>query len=82
MALLAGHTRTTTTAGDPLGRIAIPRIGSNFVFVSGTGLKSLKKGPGHYADTSAARGAGDRRDRGTPHDLCGAVSPSRQAPCR
>src|SRR6185436_12027255 len=40
MAVLAAHTRTTTAAGDPLGRIAIPRIGSNFVFVSGTGTDS------------------------------------------
>ena len=51
MAVLAAHTRTTTASGDPLGRIAIPRIGSNFVFVSGTGTDSLKKGPGHYTDT-------------------------------
>ena len=52
MAVLAAHARTSTPAGDPLGRLAIPRIGSNFVFVSGTGTDSLKKGPGHYADTS------------------------------
>jgi sortase A len=51
MAVLAAHTRATTKPGDPLGRLAIPRIGSNFVFVSGTGTETLKKGPGHYADT-------------------------------
>jgi sortase A len=48
MAVLAAHTRETTSAGDPLGRIAIPRIGVNFVFVAGTGENSLKKGPGSY----------------------------------
>jgi sortase A len=49
MALLAGHLRVRTAAGAPLGRIAIPGIGVNFVFVSGSGEGSLKKGPGHYA---------------------------------
>jgi sortase A len=51
MALLAGHLRAHTPSGDPLGRIAIPRIHDNFVFVAGTGESSLKKGPGHYAST-------------------------------
>src|SRR2546425_5370445 len=51
MALLGWHLRESAPAGDPLGRIAIPRIGVNFVFVSGTGTDSLKKGPGHYAGT-------------------------------
>jgi sortase A len=51
MALLAGNLRGRTPAGDPLGRIAIPRIHDSFVFVAGTGESSLKKGPGHYAST-------------------------------
>jgi sortase A len=51
MALLAGNLRGRTPAGDPLGRIAIPRMHANFVFVAGTGESSLKKGPGHYAST-------------------------------
>jgi sortase A len=51
MSVLAAHARTTTAVGNPLGRLAIPRIGSSFVFVSGTGTGSLKKGPGHYTDT-------------------------------
>jgi sortase A len=50
MALLGAHERETTAAGEPLGRIAISRIGVNFVFVAGTGEKSLKKGPGQYSD--------------------------------
>jgi sortase A len=52
MALLAAHERTVARAGDPLGRIYIPKTGKNFVFVSGTGVETLKKGPGHYADTA------------------------------
>jgi sortase A len=51
MGVLAWHLRETTPVGDPLGRIAIPRIGARFVFVAGTGVESLKKGPGHYAGT-------------------------------
>jgi sortase A len=38
--------------GGPLGRIVIPRIGANFVFVKGTSTGDLKKGPGHYTDTA------------------------------
>ena len=52
MALLANYERATARAGDPLGRIFIPRTGKNFVFVSGTGVETLKKGPGHYAETA------------------------------
>ena len=37
--------------GEPLGRLSIPKIGARFVFVAGTGEKSLKKGPGHYRGT-------------------------------
>ena len=48
MALLGAHLRGTTRSGDPLGRISIPRAHTRFVFVSGTGVESLKKGPGHY----------------------------------
>ena len=52
MALLADHLRRQSPPGKPLGRIAIPRIGASFVFVSGTGEKSLKEGPGHYASSA------------------------------
>ena len=51
MALLAEDLRRRSKAGDPLGRISIPRIDKKFVFVGGTGLDSLKEGPGHYAGT-------------------------------
>ena len=40
-----------TSAGDPLGKIAIPRIGVSAVFVEGTAGDDLRNGPGHYPDT-------------------------------
>jgi sortase A len=48
IALLARDLAARSPAGGPLGRIRISRIGANFVFVSGVGKESLKKGPGHY----------------------------------
>jgi sortase A len=38
-------------AFDPLGRIAIPRIGVSAVFVEGTAGGDLRNGPGHYPGT-------------------------------
>jgi sortase A len=52
MAVLGAHERVTARAGDPLGRIYIPKTGKNFVFIQGTGVETLKKGPGHYSDTA------------------------------
>jgi sortase A len=49
MAVLATDLGRRSTAGGPLGRIAVPKAGASFVFVAGTGESSLKKGPGHYA---------------------------------
>src|SRR5688500_4783171 len=48
LALLARDLAERTKSGEPLGRIGISRMGVNFVFVSGVGKSSLKKGPGHY----------------------------------
>ncbi len=42
---------TVPPAGDPLGIIAIPRIGVNQVFVEGVDVEDLRKGPGHYPAT-------------------------------
>jgi len=49
---LAREARRTAQAGDPIGRIAIPAIGANFVVVQGTDTASLRKGPGHYPSTT------------------------------
>jgi sortase A len=40
-----------TNEGDPLGKIAIPRIGVSAVFVDGTAGGDLRNGPGHYPGT-------------------------------
>jgi sortase A len=51
IAALGAQMDRRTSAGHALGRILIPRIGVNFVFVAGAGERSLKKGPGHYDST-------------------------------
>jgi len=52
LARAARATTLSTRSGDPLGRITIPDLGANFVFVQGTGTGSLREGPGHYAGTT------------------------------
>ncbi len=52
IAFLARVLRREAQDGDALGRIKIPRTGTNFVVVEGTDPGDLRKGPGHYADTS------------------------------
>lgn len=37
--------------GEPLGRLTIPAIDSDFIFVQGVDLKWLKDGPGHFPQT-------------------------------
>jgi sortase A len=37
--------------GDPVGRIRIPRISLDLIFVQGTARDDLSKGPGHYPAT-------------------------------
>lgn len=49
---LAREARRTALEGDPIGRIAIPAIGADFVVVQGTDTASLRKGPGHYPATT------------------------------
>jgi sortase A len=39
-------------AGQGIGRISIPGIGLDIVFVQGTDTSSLQKGPGHYPETA------------------------------
>jgi sortase A len=52
VAFLAREARRTAQTGDPIGRIAIPKIGADFVVVQGTDSASLRKGPGHYPSTT------------------------------
>ena len=51
-AVLAERHRLATDTGDPLGRLRIPSLGVNFVFVEGANPDQLEKGPGHYAGTA------------------------------
>jgi sortase A len=51
IAVLARALRRRVRPGQALGRISFPRIGGSWVFVQGTDGASLRKGPGHYADT-------------------------------
>ena len=41
-----------TKEGEPLGRIAIPKIKVKYAFLQGTADDTLKRGPGHYAGTA------------------------------
>jgi sortase A len=51
IALEARAYRRGLTAGDPVGRLTIGRIGLNMIVVQGTDHDTLKKGPGHYVTT-------------------------------
>ena len=62
--------------GDPLGKIRIPEIGLDEVFVEGTGTADLRRGPGHYPATplpgrhGTVAIAGHRTTYGAPfHDV-------------
>lgn len=52
IAFLAREARRNAQTGDPIGRIDIPKIGADFVVVQGTDTASLRKGPGHYPQTT------------------------------
>jgi len=52
IAFLAREARRDATTGEPIGRIQIPAIGADFVVVQGTDGATLRKGPGHYPDTT------------------------------
>ena len=51
-AVFAARERRRTGNGDPLGRLRIPSLGVNLVFVEGANPPQLEKGPGHYAGTA------------------------------
>ncbi|HMJ02545.1 MAG TPA: sortase [Conexibacter sp.] len=72
VAFLARAARSDAEEGEPIGRIEIPRIDADFVVVQGTDAATLRKGPGHYPDTTfpGLRGtvaiAGHRTTYGAP----------------
>jgi sortase A len=49
--VLAERFADQATEGKAIGRIIVPRMDLNTVFVQGTDTASLQKGPGHYPDT-------------------------------
>lgn len=52
IAFLARVARREATTGEPIGRISIPKIGASYVVVQGTDAATLRKGPGHYPETT------------------------------
>jgi sortase A len=44
--------RLESHEGDPLGRIVVPRLGLNMIFVDGTSSASLERGPGRDLQTA------------------------------
>lgn len=55
---LARRARRRAGQGEPLGRIVATRAKIDFVMVHGTDGASLRKGPGHFPDTSLPGEAG------------------------
>ena len=51
IAFLARSLKRRAHEGQGVGRIAIPRVGANFVVVKGTSAGDLRKGPGLYPQT-------------------------------
>jgi sortase A len=51
IASVARRYRLDSHEGDPLGKIIVPRLGLNMVFVDGTDESSLEKGPGRDLQT-------------------------------
>jgi sortase A len=52
IAFLAREARRKAVDGEPFGRLRIPAIDLNIVAVNGTAPDDLRKGPGHYPDTT------------------------------
>ena len=52
IAFLARSLRRRTDDGDAIGRVVFPSLDESWVFVEGTRAADLRKGPGHYPDTS------------------------------
>ncbi len=48
---LARSLRRGAARGQPVGRLAIPKVGARFVVVAGVDAASLRRAPGHYRFT-------------------------------
>jgi sortase A len=57
IAFLARREQRELRTGDGAGRLSIPALGANLLFVQGTDPTSLEEGPGHYP-SSALPGLG------------------------
>ncbi len=68
-------------AGEAAGRIEVPAIGLDWVFVQGVSVADLKDGPGHYPDTPMpgqagnAAIAGHRTTYGAPFNRIDEIQP-------
>jgi sortase A len=51
-ALAARRYKRRSARGDPLGRIEIPALDKDYVFVAGVSERELENGPGHYPTTA------------------------------
>jgi sortase A len=51
IAFLARRELRELAPGEAIGRLRIPRISGDYIFVQGTDQGSLEKGPGHYPTT-------------------------------
>jgi sortase A len=49
--LLADRFEDRVEVGDAIGKVRIPSIDADYVFVEGTDTGTLQRGPGHYPDT-------------------------------
>lgn len=52
IAYLASREQRLLRAGEAVGRMTIPNLGTSFLIVQGTDPASLEKGPGHYPSTA------------------------------
>jgi sortase A len=52
LARLAALARGRARTGHAIGTIRLPTLGRHYAIVQGTDTDSLRKGPGHYPDTS------------------------------
>lgn len=81
IAFLARAARSEAQDGQPFGRLEIPKINSDTVVVDGTNADDLRKGPGHFPETTfpglggTVAIAGHRTTYGAPFRAVNQLSP-------